>query len=84
MNRVPNSVKRKIKNHPEYKKGQQKQKKLKDAAKKITVKRLHLDWKHIGDVMLAISIVIVCTGTVFFQGDDVAAWLNLFRALGVA
>lgn len=82
MNNIPKKVKDKIKNHPEYKKGKDKQKKLNEATKQIKQKGLKIDWKHVGDVVLAIGIVIGCTATFFFQGDDIAAWMNLLRALG--
>lgn len=43
---------------------------------------MKIDWAHVGDVVIAIGIVIACTATFFFQGDDIAAWINLLRALG--
>ena len=82
MNKIPNKIKKKIKEHDEYKKGQEEQKKLEEAEAKIKKQNLKIDWKHIGDVTLAIVIVIVCTGTFFFQGDDIVAWMNLLRAMG--
>lgn len=82
MNNVPNSIKKKIKNHPEYQKGKKKQKNLDKAKKEIQDKNLKIDWLHIGDVLLAIGIVIVCTATFFFPGDDVGAWMNFLRAIG--
>lgn len=84
MNKIPNGVKKKIKNNPKYKEGQKKQKQLEKATNQIKAKKLKLDWKHIGDVTIAIGIVVACTATFFFQGDDIAAWLNLFRALGLS
>jgi hypothetical protein len=82
LNDVPNKVKKKIKNHPEYKKGQKKQKDLDKAVSKIKDKGLKIDWRHIGHVVIAIAIVVACTATFFFQGDDIAAWMNLLRTLG--
>lgn len=82
MNNVDKKVKDKIKNHPEYKKGKDKQKKLNNAVSQIKAKKLKIDWKHVSDVLIAISLVIAATGTFFFQGDDVAAWINLLRAIG--
>ena len=82
MNNIPNKVKEKVKNHPEYKKGKDKQKKLDKAVEEIKQKDLKIDWAHIGDVILAIGIVVGATATFFFQGDDVAAWMNLLRAVG--
>lgn len=82
MNKIPNKIKKKIKDHDEYKKGQREQKKLDKAANEIKKQDLVIDWAHIGDVITAIGIVIVCTATFFFQGDDFAAWINLLRALG--
>jgi len=83
MKNVPNSIKKQIKNHPEYKKAQQKQKKLEAAKKQIKAKKLKIDWAHIADVIIAIGIVVATTATFFFPGDDVAAWINFFRAIGV-
>lgn len=57
-------------------------KKLNDAKKEIKKKKLKIDWKHIADVVIAIGIVVVATGTFFFQGDDMAAWINFLRAIG--
>ncbi len=82
MKKVPKKVKDKIKGHGEYKKGKEKQKKLKNAVRKVKSRKLKIDWKHVGDVVLAIGLVIAATGFVFFQGDDIAAWMNLLRALG--
>lgn len=82
MNKIPKKIKDKIKKHPEYKRGKEKQKKLKKAVSEIKKKKLKIDWGHVGDVVVAIGIVIACTATVFFQGDDIAAWINLLRALG--
>lgn len=82
MNKVDKKIKEKIKNHPEYKKGKKKQKDLDKAKSEIKSRNLKIDWWHIGDVILAIGIVIACTATFFFQGDDIGAWMNLLRALG--
>lgn len=82
MNNVPNSVKKKIKEHPEYKRAQKKQEELEKAKKEIKEKNLKIDWWHIGDVILAIAIVVAATATFFFPGDDVGAWINLLRAIG--
>lgn len=82
MDDIDKKVKEKIKNHPEYKKGQKKQKDLDKATSQIKKKGLKIDWKHVGDVIIAIGIVVACTATFFFQGDDIAAWINLLRALG--
>jgi anti-sigma28 factor (negative regulator of flagellin synthesis) len=84
MNNVPNSVKKKVKNHPEYKKGQEKQKKLDAAKSQIKSRNLKIDWWHIADVIIAIGIVIAATATFFFPGDDVGAWINFLRAIGAA
>lgn len=82
MNNVDKKVKEKVKNHPEYQKGKKKQQDLDKAKSEIKKKNLKIDWKHIGDVVIAICIVVACTATFFFQGDDVAAWMNLLRAMG--
>ena len=82
MNNVPNSVKKKIKEHPEYKRGQKKQEELEKAKKEIKEKNLKIDWWHIGDVILAIAIVVAATATFCFPGDDVGTWINLLRAIG--
>lgn len=82
MNKIPNKVKDKVKKHPEYEKGKKKQKELNKATKEIKDRGLKIDWRHVGDVIIAIGIVVVCTATFFFQGDDIAAWMNLLRALG--
>lgn len=80
MNKVPNSVKKKIKDHEEYKKGKEKQKKLDKAVQEVKSKKL--DLSKAADVVIAIGIVVACTATFFFPGDDVAAWANLLRTLG--
>lgn len=84
MNNVPNSVKEKVKNHPEYKKGQKKQEDLDKAKAEIEERDLQIDWWHIADVIIAIAIVIACTATIFFPGDDVGAWINFLRVIGAA
>lgn len=83
MNDIPDSVKEKVKKHPKYKDGQKKQKDLDQAKKQIKSRNLKIDWQHVGDVIIAIGIVVACTATFFFQGDDIAAWMNLLRAIGV-
>jgi len=82
MNNVPNSVKEKVKKHPEYEKGKKKQEKLNQAKSEIQSKGLQIDWWHVGDVILAIAIVVAATATFFFPGDDVGAWINFLRAIG--
>lgn len=79
--RVPKHVQDQIKNHPEYKKGKKKQENIDKAAKEIKSKNLTLDWWHVWDVVIAIGIVVLATGTFFFPGDDIAAWINFFRVL---
>lgn len=79
LSKVPNKVKTKIKEHPEYKKYKKKQEKLNEAAKKIKAKKLNL-WKT-ADIIIAIGIVVAATATFFFPGDDIAAWGNFLRAL---
>lgn len=82
LNDVPKKVRNKIRDNNEYQKAKKKQKKLNDAKKEIKKKKLKIDWKHIADVVIAIGIVVVATGTFFFQGDDMAAWINFLRAIG--
>lgn len=81
---IPKSVQNQVKDNEKYKKGIEKQKKLDDAKAKIKSKNLKIDWWHVWDVIIAIGIVVAATATFFFPGDDVAAWINFFRAIGVA
>lgn len=82
MNNIPEKVKDKIKKHPEYGKAKKKQEDLDKAKKEIKSRNLRIDWMHIADVIIAIGIVIACTATIFFPGDDIGAWMNLLRAMG--
>jgi hypothetical protein len=78
LNAVPKSVKKKIESHPKYKEAQNKQKKLNAATHKIKSKKLNL--RKSVDFWVAVAIVVAATGTLFFPGDDFAAWANLLRA----
>ena len=78
---VDNKIKKQIKDHKKYKDAKKKQKELEDAKKKIKAKKLNL-WKPV-DIIIAIGIIIFCTATWFFPGDDVFAWGNFLRALGI-
>ena len=81
MNNVPESIRKKLQEHEEYKKGQKKQEKLEKAMKDIDTKRLRIDRVDTKDVVIAAAIVIACTATVFFPADDAAAWVNFFRVV---
>ena len=70
--KIPSSIQKKIKGTNEYKNGQKKQKKVKEAKAKIKSKKLNLR-KH-NDIIIAIGIFISIVGVATFATSAVSAW----------